>query len=179
MSFSVNIVVAHEERFGIGKRGGLPWHLPKELKHFRVITMGGVVIMGYNTWASIPVTERPLKGRKNLVITRNPAHVKIIEQIPEVTTLDNPMHALKLALEAQHNIYIIGGAQIYRYYLEQGLIDRIYATVIQGKWDVDTYIPNYTSNFTLIDKSQPSYEEIIKNGETDRVSYQHQVWQKQ
>ena len=57
----------------IGRDGGLPWRLPEDLAHFRKVTMGHPMVMGRRTWESLPVGFRPLPGRRNLVVTRNPS----------------------------------------------------------------------------------------------------------
>src|SRR5690242_16184462 len=74
-----SIVVAMDQKRGIGKAGGLPWHLPADLKHFKKITTTrfldktyqNVVIMGRKTWDSLPINFRPLPDRINIVLTRN------------------------------------------------------------------------------------------------------------
>ena len=65
----VSIVVAMDERNGIGRAGGLPWRLPEDLRRFKVLTLGKPVVMGRRTWESI---GKPLPGRHNLVVTRRP-----------------------------------------------------------------------------------------------------------
>src|SRR5690554_661473 len=56
----------------IGAEGGLPWHLPEDLAHFKAKTLGEAVVMGRKTWDSLPPRFRPLPGRENIVITRQP-----------------------------------------------------------------------------------------------------------
>src|SRR3989338_11120601 len=74
-----NIIVAVDAKNGIGKKGGLPWSLPADLKHFKKITFNttdeskmNAVVMGRKTWDSIPAKFRPLPGRLNVVLTRDP-----------------------------------------------------------------------------------------------------------
>ncbi len=63
----LSVVVAADERGGIGYAGGLPWHLPEDLKRFKAITMGKPIVMGRRTWDSI---GRPLPGRRSIVVSR-------------------------------------------------------------------------------------------------------------
>ena len=68
----LSIIVAIDQNNGIGKDNSMPWHLSDDLRRFKAITMGHTVIMGRNTWLSLPF--KPLKGRRNIVITRNPQY---------------------------------------------------------------------------------------------------------
>lgn len=67
---TISLVVAVAENGVIGQRGQLPWRIPADLKRFKTLTMGKPVIMGRKTWDSLP--KKPLPGRTNIVITRNP-----------------------------------------------------------------------------------------------------------
>ena len=69
----ISFVVAVSKNGVIGRDGGLPWHISSDLKRFKEITMGKPVIMGRKTWESLP--RRPLPGRRNIVITRQPGYV--------------------------------------------------------------------------------------------------------
>jgi dihydrofolate reductase len=71
---SLGLVWAQSTAGVIGRRGGLPWHLPEDLAHFRAVTDGHPVIMGRRTWESLPDRVRPLPRRRNLVLTRNPGY---------------------------------------------------------------------------------------------------------
>jgi len=75
----------------IGKDNQLLWHLPEDMKHFKSLTQGRAVIMGRKTWESLPEKFRPLPGRHNIVITRNPAYTQAGATV--VTSLANAMAA--------------------------------------------------------------------------------------
>lgn len=66
----------------IGKSNGLPWHIPEDLKRFREFTTGGIVVMGKNTYFSLPEKVRPLPNRRNIVITRE--SIEGIECYPSI-----------------------------------------------------------------------------------------------
>ncbi len=66
----VGLVYARAANGVVGKDGGMPWHLPEDLAHFKQVTMGCPVVMGRKTWDSLPPRFRPLPGRRNIVITR-------------------------------------------------------------------------------------------------------------
>ncbi len=117
----------------IGKNNALPWRLSPDLKRFRRITMGHPIIMGRKTYESI---GRPLDGRKNIVITRNP------EFRPDgVTVAGSIDEALGLANDDE--IMIIGGADIYAQTLSRA--DRIHLTLIHENFDGDAYFPEIDS----------------------------------
>ena len=89
----------------LGRDGDLCWHIPEDLRHFKELTMGGAVIMGRSTWESLP--KRPLPGRTNIVVTRNPDF-----DAPEAIRAESIENAIQLAGNSE--IFIIGGESIYR-----------------------------------------------------------------
>lgn len=86
----ITAVLAMTPELLIGARNGLPWHLPEDMKHFREITKGGTVIMGRNTYLSLPDAFRPLPGRRNIVLSKE-SPVSEVECFSDIETL---MHAL-------------------------------------------------------------------------------------
>lgn len=88
----------------IGADGGMPWHLPEDLAHFRAVTRGSTVVMGRATWDSIDPRYRPLPDRRNVVLTRDPSW-----SAPGAET----MHTVEEALAASPTVWVVGGAQVY------------------------------------------------------------------
>jgi dihydrofolate reductase len=127
----VSIIVATDERGGIGRDGKLPWHLPEDLKRFKALTLGKPIVMGRRTWDSI---GRPLPGRHNIVVSRQ-AGLQL-EGADAVVSLDA---ALALAGDAEE-VCIIGGAEIYALALPRS--DRIHLTLVQTVVDADTWFPS-------------------------------------
>ena len=127
------LIVAMTPARVIGRTGALPWHLPSELQFFKRTTMGKPIIMGRKTHESI---GRPLPGRANIVVSRNPAY-----QAPGCQVFAS----LELALEAARQfapdseIMLIGGAELYRQALP--LADRIYLTLVEAELEGDTHFP--------------------------------------
>ncbi|MBI2717470.1 MAG: dihydrofolate reductase [Rhizobiales bacterium] len=129
----VALVVAVARNGVIGKDGGLPWHISSDLQRFKAITMGKPVIMGRKTWESLP--KKPLAGRTNIVVTRDPA----LKAEGALIAADAAA-ALKLAAaEAPDEIAVIGGGEIYRMFLP--LAQRIYLTEIELEVAGDTVFP--------------------------------------
>jgi dihydrofolate reductase len=132
-----SIIVAKAENHVIGLDNQLPWHLPKDLQHFKRITMGHHVILGRKTFAFI---KNPLPGRKLIVITRNPNYrVQGCTVVRDITT------ALAVAEQAgETEIFIAGGGEIYQATLS--LADKIYLTEIKAPLDGDAFFPIINAN---------------------------------
>ncbi len=125
----VSIIVAVAENGTIGDKNNLLWHISEDLKHFKAITSGHPVIMGRRTYESL---GRPLPNRENVVITRQPL---TIEGCRVVHSLDE---AIAL-FSAEEEVFIIGGAQIYREALP--IADRLYLTRVECSYEGDTHFP--------------------------------------
>jgi dihydrofolate reductase len=127
----IGLVWAQSRGGVIGADGGLPWHLPEDLAHFRAITHGGAVIMGRRTWDALPHRFRPLPGRSNIVITR--ARDWTAPGASAVHSFDD---ALALAVGP---IWVIGGAEIFRLALPYA--DTLEITEIDEEFAGDTFAP--------------------------------------
>ena len=122
----------------IGRDNTLPWHLPREMKHFMTATRGHPVIMGRRTFESMNC--RPLPRRANIVVTRNPDY-----QAPGavvVTDLDGALAeaADRCREDGVDETFIIGGAELYRRGIE--VADRLYVTEVDVEIEGDTYFPD-------------------------------------
>jgi dihydrofolate reductase len=130
------VIVAAADNGVIGCNDALPWHLPEDLRYFKRVTLGKPIVMGRKTFESI---GRPLPGRTNIVISRNPDYRA--DGIRTVTSLDD---ALQLAediavIDAVEELMVIGGAQIYAEALPRA--DRLYYTAVHGIVDGDAFLP--------------------------------------
>jgi dihydrofolate reductase len=127
---TLSLVVAASSNNVIGRDGGLPWHLPDDLRHFKRLTTGKPVIMGRNTFESI---GRPLPDRRNIVMTRDPGYVadgcEVVSSVGDAVDL----------VAGEPEAMIIGGGQVYRDFLP--LADRIYLTRVQAEVEGDTFFP--------------------------------------
>jgi dihydrofolate reductase len=135
-TISHSIIVAMCENRVIGRDGGMPWHLPGDLKYFKSITMAKPIIMGRRTFQSI---GRPLPGRSNIVITRDNSYAP--EGVTVVHTLDDALAEAETQARnaGLDEIMIIGGGQIYAESLARA--DKIYLTEIHATIDGDTVFP--------------------------------------
>ena len=128
---SLALVVAVAENGVIGRDGGLPWRLPEDLKHFRRLTLGNTVLMGRKTFESL---GKPLEGRANWVLTRDPAFV------PAGALVFRDLDAA-LAAQPQGELLVIGGADLYQQTLP--LASRLELTRVHARVEGDTYFPDY------------------------------------
>ncbi len=103
----IGLVWAEARGGVIGRDGGMPWHVPEDLAHFRALTSGSPVIMGRRTWESFPDRFRPLPGRRNIVVTRSDAWAGAGAE--RAASLDD---ALTLAADAPE-VWVIGGAALF------------------------------------------------------------------
>jgi dihydrofolate reductase len=127
----ISLVVARAANGTIGRDGGLPWHLPSDMRHFRELTIGHTVLMGRNTFESIPAKYRPLPLRRNLVLS---SKVELELVGAEV------FHDLPSALAAcERECFVIGGGAVYGETLP--LADRVYATEIEQEIEGDASFP--------------------------------------
>ena len=145
----IAIVVAHARNGVIGRDGGLPWHLPADLKHFKQLTSGHTVVMGRRTYESLPDRFRPLPNRRNLVLSTDPAYVA---RGAEVFT------SLSSALDGcDGDCFVIGGEATYRQALP--LSDRVYATQLEAEHDGDARFPDLPeAEWRCVDTSEPQTE---------------------
>jgi dihydrofolate reductase len=125
------LVAAMARNRVIGDDGGMPWHLPADLKHFKSVTMGCPVVMGRKTFESI---GRALPGRRNIVVSRSRPHLP--EGISVAADLDEA-----LALADAERVMVIGGGQVYRAALPRA--DRLELTFIDGMVTGDTTFPEW------------------------------------
>jgi len=134
-----NLIVAFDvSSRGIGRNGKLPWKLDPDLKRFKKLTMGGVVIMGRQTWGSI---ARPLGGRVNIVLTSQPAQVKGADYV--CCSL-----AEALCYASGQKIFVIGGERVYTEAIQHSACLHIYATEVVSKADCDTFFPEIPAHFS-------------------------------
>lgn len=129
----LGLIYARARNGVIGKDGGLPWHLPEDLAHFKRVTIGCPVIMGRKTWDSLPPKFRPLPGRTNIVVTRQATWQA--EGAKRATSLEEAMSLCADAPKA----WVIGGAELFAHALPLG--DTVELTEIDADFEGDVFAP--------------------------------------
>lgn len=140
----ISLMVAHDPNGVMGVNNDLPWHIPEDLKYFKETTMGKAMVMGRKTYESI---GRPLPGRLNIVITRNPAYEA--EGVEVVQSLDE---AIQIARDYADEVMVIGGAEIFK--LSMDIADRLYITEVHETYEGDTFFPSYKEDWEVIKETE-------------------------
>jgi len=130
MPASLTLIVAYSTNRAIGRDNALPWKLPGDLAHFKRSTLGHPIIMGRKTWDSL---GRPLPGRSNIVISRNP------DFSAAGAILAPTLEAAVAACGDIDEAFVIGGAQIYAQALPQAR--RVLATEVHADVEGDAFFP--------------------------------------
>ena len=149
----------------IGKDNQMPWHMPADLAHFKRITLGKPVLMGRKTFESI---GRPLPGRRNLVISRDPNY-----RADGVEVIDSVEAALALLAEGEavEELMVIGGGHLFEQLLPRA--DRLYLTQIELEVKGDTHFPVLAhTDWQLLD------EEAHPADEKNAYPYRFETWQR-
>lgn len=159
----MNIVVAACKNRGIGLKNKLPWTLSKEMKYFKELTIGeknNAVIMGRNTWLSIPEKNIPLPKRENIVLTSRVENMFFSCAENEGINFAPSLESINVmyGMYTFDNIWIIGGERVYNDSLTNVLVDSIFYTEILSEYECDTFFPEIPDNFTNIYESKIIYD---------------------
>lgn len=177
-------IAAIDVKRGIGRDNKLPWNLPNEYKHFIQTTKTVIskekknaVVMGKNTFFSIPHKFRPLKGRLNVVISSSlqnddlPNDVILCRGLPEAMELMNT----EPYVNSVEEIFIVGGSSLYKEAMESDLCGRIYLTKIEDDFNCDVFYPEFDmQKFKEITLSEVSQDVQEEKG----VKYRFHVYEK-
>ena len=135
----LHLIYARARNGVIGANNSLPWHLPEDLAHFKRTTLGQPVIMGRKTWESLPPKFRPLPGRLNIVVTRQPDW-HATGAVPAHSIED----AMRQCPEAS-DAWVIGGAEIYAQ--AAPLASTAVVTEIEQDFEGDAFAPELGQNW--------------------------------
>ncbi|OQS06384.1 bifunctional dihydrofolate reductase-thymidylate synthase 2 [Thraustotheca clavata] len=165
MEVSIVVAVARATG-GIGIEGRLPWRLAGDLKRFREITTGGVVVMGRKTWESLPPKHRPLPNRVNVILTRNATLAKELANTANVHVAASLDDALNVAGNTTP-VYVIGGQSVYDEALHHPRCNRAYVTMVDGDFKCDAFFPSTMKQLGFVETNQSEIME--ENG----IKYQY------
>jgi dihydrofolate reductase len=157
----IGLIWAQAANGVIGAGGGVPWHLPEDLAHFREVTRGATVIMGRRTWESLPERFRPLPGRRNIVLTRQPAWCADGAEV--AGTLETA-----LALVPSGEVWVIGGAEVYRQAVS--FADRIVRTELEQAADGDVTAPGLDGSWLLVAREPAEGWYVSRTGARYRIA---------
>jgi dihydrofolate reductase len=162
MKFSIIVAIASNR--AIGKDNNLLFHLPEDLKYFKKVTSGHTVIMGKNTWDSLPI--KPLPGRTNVVLNREMNLVSsacaVLPTVEEVTRFCEKLN--------DPECFIIGGGEVYRTFMP--LASKLYITKVLKDFEGDTFFPEIDQKEWKLSSNTENYSE--KEG----FKYNFEVWER-
>lgn len=158
----ISLIAAVGENGVIGNQGGLPWHLPDDLKFFSRTTRGHHVLMGRKNYESIPPRFRPLPGRTNIVVTRNADF-----RDEEVLVANSIEAGIELANRAgEVELFVIGGGEIYQQTMDRA--DRLYITHVDARPEGETFFPDF-------DAGQWDREQILSHDQDDVHNFSFEI----
>jgi dihydrofolate reductase len=160
----ISFIAAIDERMGIGKDNSLLCHIKEDLQYFKKITDGNIVVMGYNTYLSLP--KRPLSNRINIVMTTKNIELEGVIVVHSIDELFEKINEVNLD---NKEVFICGGASIYKQLMPYA--DRLYITHIFHSFDADTFFPNIDAD--IWDKKQ-----MIRGHEIGEYKYGFAIYEK-
>ena len=155
-------ILSADKKWGIGKKNGLLFSLPLDMKYFRSTTLNHVVAMGENTLLSFP-NQKPLKNRTHIVLSADPTHN--YEGVINVHTFDDFLKKIK-EYSLNEDVYIIGGASIYNQMIPY--VDMVLLTKVDSDGGAEVFFHNLDEddNFDCVEEGEP----ILDNGLTIRFT---------
>ena len=143
MKPKISIIVAIDEKRGIGKADRIPWHIRQDLIRLKNLTKDKVVILGRKSYESMAGyydrSGRPMPARLYLVITRDQDYKPVRENAKSAHSIEDAIKGLQ-----EEEVFIIGGAQIFQQAIDKGAVDRLYLTKVEGDFGCDTFFPDYS-----------------------------------
>lgn len=155
----ISLIAAIGKNNELGKDNDLLWHIKDDLENFKNLTMGKYIVMGANTYYSLP---KKLKGRKYIVLSKK---IKVIEQGMVFSSFEDLLDFIKLQKE---EVMIIGGASIYSLFMP--FCDKIYLTEIEDSKEADVYFPKFDKR-----KFQ---RKVLKEKECENLKYKFVVYER-
>ena len=160
----MKLIVAFCKNRGIGFKNTMPWHMRNDFVNFKKLTVGNgnnAVIMGRKTWLSIPLKNRPLPKRENIVLSKNTA--VNFNRSPHWTTFTQSLESAANYCKQKKidDVWLIGGESIYKESLNKNLVNEIYITKIDDDFECDTFFPDIPEDFALKEQSAVHMENNI------------------
>lgn len=162
----IKLIVAHDENYVIGHKNTIPWRNPEDMKLFKESTKNNTVIMGRNTWESLP--KKPLPNRLNIVLSSTKRESTCGELY--FTTLSEAIAYPNII----GDVYIIGGTKVYEHALEVDIVEEVYVSLIPGKHEGDAFFPQLDAKEKWIKycvKKFDTMEQVIYKRNRGQLNY--------
>lgn len=171
----IQIILATDMNYGIGYKNDLPWkNIKKDMEFFKEKTTGHIVIMGRNTWESLPDKYKPLPNRYNIVISKKD-YEESDKKIPKEQWVNSILESLRLIakfkkIEENKNkeVFVIGGNQIYNEFIKLNIVHKIWHTFIHKKYDCDLFLDP-----KIFQKFQKNINNVFSSDELTIHEYQY------
>lgn len=151
-SIFLNIIVAVDKKWGIGKNNRLLTYLKGDMEYFRYVTQNSIVVMGYNTYLSLP--KKPLSNRINIVLTKKNIILQNCFVINNINDLFKLLETINKNNEK--NVFVIGGSNVYKQLID--LCNKLYITYIDYVFHADTFFPHINENDWIVETIYPSVD---------------------
>lgn len=168
----ISLIVCYDSEFGIGKENKIPWRMIEDLKFFAKVTEKSCVLMGRNTWESLP--NGGLKDRIHFILSKSLTHQKLDTQ-NKSGSICYLCKSAEQAIEIynvypRHQMFVIGGSEIYRQFLKEypHLIENIYITQIKENFNCDVFFPKNDLDHFL--QTHRTITETLKSQDIDKLS---------
>ncbi len=165
----IKLIAAMGKNRELGVKNGLPaWNLASDMLRFKTLTNGKIVVMGQNTYLSLPEKWRPLPNRRNVVLTLDKDftknNVEVFHSIPELLEY----------FKDEEEIWIMGGGMIYKQFVE--LADELHLTFVDGEFPADIYFPEFDQENK--EKYKITHTEKISKDEKNSHDTEYVVFEK-
>ena len=134
----MKLIASADKNWGIGKNGDLLFHASPDMKFFKSMTTGNIVVLGISTFLSLP-HQKPLPDRRNIVLTHRDLHIDGIETVHDIAELNELLKG-----EDGDRVFVIGGASVYSQLLP--LCDTAYITRFDAEREADRFLPDLDQN---------------------------------
>ncbi|MBF0388190.1 MAG: dihydrofolate reductase [Candidatus Omnitrophica bacterium] len=159
------VILAVDEKMGLGKGNALPWRLSRDMQRFREVTIPAAegklnaVVMGRRTWESLPAKFRPLPGRINVVLSAQTG-LALPDGVSRAGSLDEALVLLTARADVA-DIFIIGGGVVFAEAVQHPACNKIYLTRIAGDFSCDVFFAPLSADFKLLRSSEEFKENSL------------------
>ena len=166
-NLKLNLIVCINQKNAIGKGNDLLYHISNDFQNFKRLTSGNVVVMGDRTLESLP-GGKPLPNRVNVVLSLDPNY-----KADNVIVLNDIDEVKQLTMFNNKEIFIMGGATIYKLFVERDLVDTMYITEVKDNTEGDAYFPQID-----LEKYKLTFQTPFYTDEKTSLEYRYNIYKR-
>lgn len=175
-NFEVNLIAAMSKNRCIGKDNKLIYHIKEDLKRFKELTTNNVIVMGSNTFKSLP--KGALPNRINIVVTNNEElkNTYKADNLVFVSSIEEALEEYQRNFINDKKLFIIGGGLVYRYVIDNNMVDKLYLTIIDEEADGDTFFPKLGNEWKIVKEEKMVIDnknvifDVLEKGNNESVA---------